>query len=150
VITGVRGFHTDPLTRLVAELGSGDAVEFAGWLPRTELYDLFRRAHAFFYPSTFEGFGLPVVEAMAAGIPLGCSDIEPLRSITADAAWRFDPADTGAIADAMHRLTEDDNLRSSLVRAGRVRAAQFTWDACARGTLGAIHAAIGAGPRAGS
>jgi glycosyltransferase involved in cell wall biosynthesis len=150
VVTGVRGFHTEPLERLVAELGCSGSVEFTGWLERTKLYHLFLKAHAFLYPSTFEGFGLPVVEAMAAGIPLGCSDIEPLRSITGDAALRFDPEDTGAIVHAMHQLTEDEMLRASLTQAGRARAAEFTWDACARGTLEAIYAAIEAGLRVGS
>jgi glycosyltransferase involved in cell wall biosynthesis len=150
VITGVRGFHAETLERLASELNCTESVNFTGWLPRTELYDLFRTAHAFLYPSTFEGFGLPVVEAMAAEIPLGCSDIEPLRSIVGDAALRFDPTDTDAIVEAIHRLTRDAQLRSSLAQAGRARAAEFTWDACARGTLEAIYAAIEADPRAGS
>jgi glycosyltransferase involved in cell wall biosynthesis len=150
VITGVRGFFAEPLERLIAELGSGDAVKLTGWIDRGPLYQLFERAHGFVYPSTFEGFGLPVVEAMAAGIPLICSDIEPLRSITADAALRFDPADIDGLVTTMNRLTDDASLRETLSQVGRERAREFTWEACARGTLDAIYAAIGADPRAES
>jgi glycosyltransferase involved in cell wall biosynthesis len=147
VITGVRGFHTEALEQLVSNV---DAIELTGWITRNALYDLFRRAYAFLYPSTFEGFGLPVVEAMAAGIPLGCSDIEPLRTITGDAAIRFNLEDTDAIACAMEHLVSDTALRDRLTEAGRKRARQFTWEACGRGTLDAIYAAIAANPRAGS
>jgi glycosyltransferase involved in cell wall biosynthesis len=150
VITGVEGFYTEALRRLITELGCAKSVELTGWIPRTDLYELFRRAHAFVYPSTFEGFGLPVVEAMAAGVPLACSDIEPLRSVTGDAALRFDPASTDELISAMERLSCDQILREALSRAGRERASQFTWEACARGTLDAIYVAIEAGPRAES
>jgi glycosyltransferase involved in cell wall biosynthesis len=150
VITGLRGFHTETLEKLIAELNCGGRVELKGWIARSDLYTLFGRAHSFIYPSVFEGFGLPVIEAMAAGVPLACSDIEPLRSLTGAAALRFNPEDTGAIAQAMERLTTDQALRNSLSRAGRERASEFTWEACARETLNAIYTAIEAGPRAGS
>jgi glycosyltransferase involved in cell wall biosynthesis len=150
VITGVRGFISRELEATIADLNCGDSIELTGWLPRADLHDLFRRAHAFIYPSTFEGFGLPVVEAMAAGVPLACSDIEPLRSITRDAALRFDPASTSDIESAIERLVCDDALRLELSKAGRARAPKFTWKQCARGTLDAIYAAIGEDPRGGS
>jgi glycosyltransferase involved in cell wall biosynthesis len=150
VITGVRGFVAEELERLIAELGCRDAVELTGWLPRTDLYELFRLAHAFVYPSTFEGFGMPVLEAMAAGIPLACSDIEPLRSISAGSALLFDPMDTTGIAEALERLVCDTALRERLSVTGPNRAAEFTWERCAQGTLDAIHAATGGDLRAGS
>ncbi|HYP15289.1 MAG TPA: glycosyltransferase family 1 protein [Bryobacteraceae bacterium] len=154
VITGLRGFHTEPIEKLVGSIASRDRVLLTGWIPREEVYSYFRRATAFFYPSTFEGFGLPVVEAMAAGLPLACSAIEPLLSITGDAALHFDPSDTPAIVAAMRRLSSDEAVRTQLKAAGSKRAQQFTWEACARGTLGAIEAAVSstsaAGPRAGS
>src|SRR5262249_13814804 len=70
VITGLKGFAAKEIEKL-----AGAHVRITGWIPREELYELFRCARAFIYPSTFEGFGLPVLEAMAAGIPLACSDI---------------------------------------------------------------------------
>jgi glycosyltransferase involved in cell wall biosynthesis len=134
VLAGMPGFHADAVQRTVSELGLGSAVRITGWIPRDELLDLYRRAAAFVYPSTFEGFGMPVLEAMAAGVPLACSNIEPLASITAGAAVLFPPDDEGALAAALDRVTSD----TSLVATGRERARQFTWDECARRTLAAL------------
>ena len=86
MIAACADFHGCHLEGLREELGLADAVEFTGWIPRDELYDLYARAWAFVYPSTFEGFGLPVLEALAAGVPTACSHIEPLAGIAGDAA----------------------------------------------------------------
>jgi glycosyltransferase involved in cell wall biosynthesis len=142
VIAGLRGFHTDAVERLREDLGLRGAVELTGWIPRVQLYDLFARAWAFLYPSTFEGFGMPVLEAMAAGIPTGCSNIEPLTAITKDAALQFEPGDTDAIHAAMVRLVTDDELRTRLAAEGPRRAAAFSWTATARATLDAIVDAV--------
>jgi glycosyltransferase involved in cell wall biosynthesis len=142
VMTGVRGFHTAEVESLITELGLRDSVRLAGWLPRTELYDLFRRATAMFYPSTFEGFGLPVIEAMAAGLPLACSNIEPLHSIVAGAAIEFAPDDIDAMISAMRHMTGDTG---ELIARGRRRAESFTWEEAARKTLSAIEAGLRAG-----
>jgi glycosyltransferase involved in cell wall biosynthesis len=138
VIVGLRGFHADALEGLRAGLGLTGAVDFTGWIPREQLYYLYSRAAACLYPSTFEGFGMPVVESMAAGIPTGCSKIEPLVSMTGDAALHFGPGNAGAIHDAMLRLVSDEALRSRLAAAGPARAADFAWTATARATLDAI------------
>ena len=119
-------------------MGLAGAVEFTGWIPRERLYELYQRAFAFVYPSKFEGFGLPVLEALAAGVPTACSDIPPLREVAGDAALRFDPADGAALEDAMVRVTEDARLRDELAAAGPRRAARFTWEATARATLEAL------------
>jgi glycosyltransferase involved in cell wall biosynthesis len=102
------------------------------------LYELYRRAAAFVYPSTFEGFGLPVLEAMAAGIPLACSDIEPLRSIAGDTAIRFDPSSDDDMLKALERLMSGH----ADVEGARQRARQFTWSRCAEETLRAIEDAV--------
>jgi glycosyltransferase involved in cell wall biosynthesis len=141
VICGVHGFQTGPLHALRDSLGLNGAVDFPGWVPREDLYDLFTRAWAFIYPSRFEGFGLPLVEAMAAGVPTACSSIEPLSSIAGEAVVQFDPADPAAIERALLRVTEDEPLRERLMRAGPLRAAQFSWTATARKTLAALTAA---------
>jgi glycosyltransferase involved in cell wall biosynthesis len=138
VVAGLRGFHTAALERLREDLGLADSVEFTGWIPREQIYDLYRRACAFLYPSTFEGFGMPVVEALAAGIPTACSNIEPLSAIAGDAALQFEPGNVEAIANAMARLVADDALRARLAAAGPLRAAAFSWTATARATLDAI------------
>jgi glycosyltransferase involved in cell wall biosynthesis len=142
VVAGMRGFHTEALERRRAQLGLADAVEFTGWIPRADLYDLYTRAWAFLYPSTFEGFGMPILEALAAGIPTGCSNIEPLSSLAGDAALQFDPHDTAALRDALLRLVSDNALRSRLAVEGPRRAALFSWRATARATLDAIVEAV--------
>lgn len=145
VIAGLRGFHAAAMEQLREQLGLSSAVEFTGWIPRAQLYDLYRRAWAFLYPSTFEGFGMPVVEALAAGIPTGCSDIQPLSTMAGDAALRFEPGNVKAIRDAMVRLVSDDELRARLAAEGPRRAAGFAWTSTARATLDAmVDAARGA------
>jgi glycosyltransferase involved in cell wall biosynthesis len=138
VVCGLHGFSSDPLHELRESLGLAGAVEFPGWIPREELHALYERAWAFVFPSLFEGFGLPVLEALAAGIPTACSAIEPVAGIAADAALPFDPADTNAIAAAICRVCDDAELRERLSAAGPRRAAQFSWKATAEATLGAL------------
>lgn len=137
-LVGLRGHHTKPLESRVHDLGLDDAVEFTGWIPRERLFDLFLRASAFVYPSLFEGFGMPVAEAMAAGIPTACSWIDPLREVAGDAALLFDPDDTRAIRDALLRLLGDGELRTRLAAAGPERASEFSWDEAAKQTLETI------------
>jgi glycosyltransferase involved in cell wall biosynthesis len=137
-IAGLRGFHAQALEKLRADLGLAGAVDFTGWIARAQLYDLYARAWAFLYPSTFEGFGMPVLEALAAGIPTGCSNIEPLSAIAGDAALQFEPGNGEAICRAMTCLVADEPLRARLATAGPLRAAAFSWTATARATLDAI------------
>jgi glycosyltransferase involved in cell wall biosynthesis len=145
VVCGLHGFASADLHALRDSLGLHDAVDFPGWIPRAQLQDLFARAWAFVYPSLFEGFGLPVVEAMAAGLPVACSDIEPVRSISADAALHFDPRHPESITAAILRLLGDDRLRAHLACAGPSRAAEFSWRRTAAQTLQVLEEA--GGPR---
>jgi glycosyltransferase involved in cell wall biosynthesis len=110
-VCGLKGFFTGPLHDLRDSLGLRDAVDFPGWIPREQLHDLYARAWAFVYPSFFEGFGIPPLEAMAAGVPTACSDIEPIASNVGDAALRFDPHDPSAMAAALRRIASDEELR---------------------------------------
>lgn len=142
VIVGLRGFDSANLERLRDELGLAAAVEFTGWIPREDLYDLYTRACAFLYPSTFEGFGLPVLEALAAGIPTACSQIEPLASLAGDAALQVEPNSDGALCEAMERLVSDHPLREKLSRMGPERASQFSWLTTACLTLEALRTAV--------
>lgn len=135
VVCGMHGFATGMAHELRDRLGLTGAVDFPGWIPREEVYDLFARAWAFVYPSKFEGFGLPVLEGLAAGVPSACSEIEPLASIAGDAALQFEPSDPEAIAEAMRRLVEDEALRARLAQAGPQRAAEFGWRTAAEAML---------------
>lgn len=141
IVCGMHGFSTEPLQALRESLGLRDAVEFPGWVPREDLHDLYARAWAFVFPSKFEGFGLPVPEALAAGVPTACSHIQPLAGIAGDAALLFDPLDPEAMARALLRIVEDDVLRARLAKAGPLRAAQFTWRVTAEATLEALMSA---------
>jgi glycosyltransferase involved in cell wall biosynthesis len=138
VIAGLRGFDAANLERLRDRLGLRETVDFTGWIPRQELYELYAQAFAFLYPSTFEGFGLPVLEALAAGVPAACSSIEPLASLAGDAALQFDPMDDAALLEAMMRIVSDERLRAQLSDAGPRRAAMFSWTTTARLTLSAL------------
>jgi len=138
----MRGFHTAPLERLRASLRLDGAVRFTGWIPRDDLYELFAGAYAFFYPSRFEGFGLPVLEALAAAVPTACSNIQPVAAIAGDAALQFDPSSTAGILGAMQRIASDEALRLKLAALGPAQAAKFSWKETARLTLDAINQAV--------
>ncbi len=141
VIAGHRGFHAGRLERLIAELDLGAAVTLTGWISRERLYELYRKAYAFVYPSTFEGFGMPVLEAMAAGVPTACASIEPLKTVAGNAAVLFEPSSIECLLAALERITSDEALRRRLAEAGSVRASQFSWETSARLTLAALQEA---------
>jgi len=141
VIAGIRGFHAAQLEALRASLGLEGSIRFTGWIPRDDLYELSAGSYAVFYPSMLEGFGLPVLEALAAGVPTACSNIQPVSGIAGDAAIQFDPSGAAAILEAMERLVNDEALRSMLSARGPAQAAKFNWRETARLTLWAIEGA---------
>lgn len=130
VLTGVPGFADGKVKKTIEELGLRDAVECRGWVPRGELLELYRRARGFVYPSLFEGFGMPVLEAMAAGVPVACSGIEPLRWLADGCALFFDPHSSEDMLRVLARL-----LRGEAPAGGQTRAREFTWESAARKTL---------------
>jgi glycosyltransferase involved in cell wall biosynthesis len=138
ILAGVRGFHAQPVENLIADLNLEERVEITGWLARDKLLGLYQHAWACVYPSTFEGFGMPVLEALAAGIPLACSDIAPLREVAGDAALLFDPLNEDSISAALDRIASDEELRCNLSSSGRDRARSFTWKQAAERTLQAL------------
>lgn len=127
-----------PLERLAGELGVADAVRFAGHAPDDDVAALYRDADLFVYPSEYEGFGLPVLEAMAAGTPVVTLDNSSLTEIAADAAILLPEATAEALAEAMVQVLDDATLRADLVARGRRRAATYTWEATADRTLAAL------------
>ncbi|MBK9711814.1 MAG: glycosyltransferase family 4 protein [Kouleothrix sp.] len=135
VIAGKRGWLTEAIERRAAELGVADRVVFAGYVADDDLPALLSGALAFVFPSLYEGFGMPVLEAMACGAPVLAANTSSLPEVAGGAALLVDPADTGAIADGLARLSADAGLRADLRARGRERAAAFTWDRCAEQTL---------------
>jgi glycosyltransferase involved in cell wall biosynthesis len=99
------------------------------------LADYYAGAHAFIYPSEYEGFGIPPLEAMGCGCPVLCSDTSSVPEVVGEAGEYFDPTDTESIRAGLERLAYDDGRRIELIAAGRRRSAQFSWDRCAAETL---------------
>ena len=121
-----------------------------GWLSGPELEGLWAVSRGFVFPSLYEGFGLPVLEAMARGVPVACSKASSLPEVAGQAALQFDPYDERAIAQALGRLLEDEALRERLRIAGFERVRLFTWQRTARRTLESYaHAARQAHRRGG-
>jgi glycosyltransferase involved in cell wall biosynthesis len=137
------GFHgrRDDVAALSADPSSAGSVRFTGYVPDADLPALYGGAEVFVFPSLYEGFGLPVLEAMACGAAVACSETTSLPEVAGDAVAFFDPCDTGAIAATLGALLADARLRAGLRERGLRRAAHFTWAACARETVAAYEAA---------
>jgi glycosyltransferase involved in cell wall biosynthesis len=131
-LVGPTGWDVD--ATLAAAHAHPDDVRLLGFVSDDELAALYAGATAFAYPSTYEGFGLPVLEAMAAGAPVITSSVSSLPEVAADAALLVDPHDVREIRDALERLLGDAALRESLRGRGRARAAGFSWERTARET----------------
>jgi glycosyltransferase involved in cell wall biosynthesis len=146
VIAGKRGWLSESIERRAAELGVAERVHFAGYVADDDLPALLSGALAFVFPSLYEGFGMPVLEAMACGAPVLTSNTSSLPEIAGDpsagagqaAALLVAPEDTAAIADGLARLATDPGLRAALRARGLARAAAFTWDRCAEETLAVL------------
>jgi glycosyltransferase involved in cell wall biosynthesis len=134
-IAGAPGFGADALMALPSALGIGHDVEFLGRLPTTEVAALYRGAVALVYPSLLEGFGLPILEAMACGTPVITSNCSAMAETAGGAAHLVDPNDSDSVAAAIVELAGDPDRRATLRRAGLERAAQFSWHRAARETL---------------
>jgi glycosyltransferase involved in cell wall biosynthesis len=107
-------------------------VRFLGYMPEETLAVMYRLASVFVFPSVYEGFGLPPLEAMASGTPVVTSNVSSLPEVAGDAAVLVDPLDPAAIADGVYRVLTDDALREHLRRRGLARARQFSWEASVR------------------
>ena len=142
VLPGYPTPHEDELKARAEHLGICGDVRFLGWVDDAEMEGLYAAAEAFVFPSLAEGFGLPVLEAMARGVAVACSNRPPLTEVAGDAALLFDPTSPRAIADAVGRMLRDEDLRRRLRAAGPARAARFTWSETARRTLQAYRKAL--------
>lgn len=136
VLVGSRGWSDQPILAAVA--AAGERVVHLDYVSDLDLQALLRGAGLLVYPSLYEGFGLPLVEAMAAGTPVACADIPVFREVAGDAAAYFDPTDPSAIADVLAALLEDEGERGRLALAGPARAARYTWPAAADRLVAAL------------
>jgi glycosyltransferase involved in cell wall biosynthesis len=142
VVPGYRTPHETELRTLAHELGIEPDVRMPPWLAEPDLEALYAEAACAVFPSLYEGFGLPVLEAMARGVPVACSDRSSLPEVAGDAALLFDPTDIDAIRTAIERLLDDAAECERLAAAGRARAARFTWARTAELTVASYERAL--------
>lgn len=133
-LVGARGWAYSGLFDLVADLGLEEDVRFVDYVGPGDLPTWYTDADLFAYPSVYEGFGLPVLEAMACGLPVITTDSSSLRELAAEAALLVEPGSSEALEEAMARLLEDRALHDGLRDKGLARAAEYSWDVTARRT----------------
>ena len=135
VLAGRRGWHTEKIDLAIKETSSKKYIIETGYLSEGDLPALYKMATAFVYPSWYEGFGLPPLEAMSYGVPVICSDTSSLPEVVGDAALQVNPADQAEISSALEKLLTNKALRAKLIEAGRDQAMKFSWEKTARQTL---------------
>jgi len=135
VIVGVTSRRYPEIDEALRQLRLESHVFFTGYVPDADLPALYSGADLFVFPSLYEGFGLPPLEAMACGTPVVCSNAASLPEVVGDAGLLVDPYDVEGLAEAMHRVLTDADLREELRRRGLARARQFTWERTARETV---------------
>lgn len=143
VLIGADGWKNSALMRVIEPLARDGQVVVPGYVPRENLLKLYASAALFAYPSLFEGFGLPVAEAMASGVAVLTSNLTSLPEVSAGAAWEVDPYSIDDIAAGMERLLGDPALRDELVAKGLRRAADLTWESTVAQTC-AVYRALSA------
>jgi len=121
------------------ESGVEDHIDFLGFVSHDVLPALYAGADLFVFPSLFEGFGIPLLEAMASGTPVCAADVASIPEVVGDAGLLFDPTDLGQIADCIERIINDKQLRSELVALGLQQATRFSWDNASRDVLRLCH-----------
>jgi glycosyltransferase involved in cell wall biosynthesis len=134
VLAGSDGYKAEEIHACIANSPARQRIRALGYLPNGAIERLYRSAAALAFPSLEEGFGLPVLEAMSAGLPVVTSNCSALAEIAGGAALLVDPLDTAALAEGLSRATADSSLRRELIEKGRARAAQFTWRRAAERT----------------
>jgi glycosyltransferase involved in cell wall biosynthesis len=135
VIAGGEGWMVDDELAVLRESGLRERVLLTGFVADGDLPALYNLAAAFAFPSWYEGFGLPVLEAMACGTPVVCADNSSLPEVVGGAALMVDAADTDALAEGLFQVLSDVDLRARLAAAGPLQASQFSWPAAARELL---------------
>ncbi|MCS6889901.1 MAG: glycosyltransferase family 4 protein, partial [Chloroflexus sp.] len=140
VIGGGKGWMYEPIFARLEQLHLRDRVKFAGYIPEEELPLWYAAATVFVFPSVYEGFGMPPLEAMACGTPVITSNTSSLPEVVGDAGLMVSPSDTAALAEAIRRLLTDAELRAELRQRGLARARRFSWAETAAKTLAAYQA----------
>lgn len=145
VLAGAKGWRYQEIFRLVSELGLTGRVHFPGFIPEQELCLWYNAAAGFVYPSLYEGFGLPLLEAMASGTPVICSDAPSLQEVAGDAALVVPAQDQPALQDAFAQLFSGHGVAATLRERGLRQAKRFTWDRAAAETIDVYQNAVDSG-----
>jgi alpha-1,3-rhamnosyl/mannosyltransferase len=145
VVVGPSGWRNREIREALHRARRAIRVRIHGYVSTEELVELYRRATIFAYPSLSEGFGLPVLEAMACGTPVLASNCSSLPEVAGDAAVLVDPEEPAAVAEGIERLFEDQQLRAELVERGFDNLRRFSWDRCARETVAVYRRAAAEG-----
>ena len=135
IIAGKRGWKYDGIFETVTQLGLEKFVHFTDFVDQKDLPNLYNLAEVFVYPSLYEGFGLPPLEAMACGCPIITSNSSSLPEVAGDAAIMINPQNVNAFAGAIKRVLTDENLRKEMIEKGLKQAKKFSWEKCAKETL---------------
>lgn len=141
VLAGRRGWKVEPILEAISRSSSKQRIHLPDFVAQEDLPSLLSTANAFVWPSLWEGFGLPPLEAMACGTPVVTSNTSSLPEVVSDSALMVDPQDVDALADAMLNLVTDEELHARLRENGLKRAAEFTWERTASLTLNAYRKA---------
>jgi glycosyltransferase involved in cell wall biosynthesis len=145
VVAGGRGWFSEAVFARVEALGIGERIIFPGYVPEGEKVLWYNAAMCFCYPSLYEGFGLPPLEAMACGVPVITSDVSSLPEVVGDAGLTVPPEEPAALCEALRRLAVNPALRAELAQKGRARARRFSWAEAARQTVGVYYQALKGG-----
>jgi glycosyltransferase involved in cell wall biosynthesis len=128
VLAGSFGFDSQEALQRIERGSRKRDIQVLGYVSDSELEDLYQRASLLAFPSLDEGFGMPILDAMARGVPVLTSNISAMPEVSGDAALLVDPTDVNAIADGLRRLSSDSELRDTLIRRGLARSKEFTWE----------------------
>jgi alpha-1,3-rhamnosyl/mannosyltransferase len=145
VLVGMNGWHTSALEQQIAPLVEAGEIRQIGYLPREELAMVTAGALTLIYPSIYEGFGLPPLEAMACGVPVIASDVSSLPEVLGDTGLLINPRDDEALAQVIQKLIMDTDLRKQLSQKALARSSLFTWEKCARQTVDVYRQALKGG-----
>jgi len=143
VLTGSKSWKDRSVYEAIDRLGLAGRIEQLGYVGAEDMPALYSLADVYAYPSLYEGFGLPVLEAMQCGCPVVASTATSIPEVAGEAAISFDPLDVDSIAEAMHRVLTDPATRDKLVASGARRAAEFSWRRCAEAMWRTIRETVG-------
>ncbi len=135
ILAGKAGFGFDKIKRRAERSEYGKDIILKGYVSKREKEELYQNADVFVTPSLYEGFGLPILEAMSYGVPVICSDNSSLPEVAGSAGLLVDPNNTQEIAEAINRVLNNVDLREEMVKRGFENAKKFSWEKCARETM---------------